>query len=61
MFSIERLMYVIYGHMKMIDFDRLYPIGDRWDLGLLEGREGCKLCGNVGCELSENLSPFLTA
>lgn len=38
-----------------------YPIEDMWELGLLEGRDGCKLWGNVGYELSENLFPFLTA
>lgn len=37
-------MYSIHGRIKMIDFGRFYPIGDRWDLGLLEGGEGCKLC-----------------
>ena len=42
----ERDVWRLCDDMGMIDLSAIRPIGSRWDLGLLEGREACKLCGN---------------
>lgn len=58
MFVIQRLIFAYDGHIKMIDFCGFNSIRNRWELGLFGRREACKLCGDVGRELSENLSPY---
>lgn len=31
---------------KGLTFCGIYPIGNRWELGMVEGGEVCKLCGS---------------
>lgn len=49
---------MVYGCVEMIDFMWDLP---HWGYVRIGSGGACKLCGNMGCKLSENLSPFLTA